>query len=100
MGSSEKSEPTVETHTVASEMLESQRPVSDVVSVSPLDEIIMLESGTGAENMEQNNLESSSEHREKDSVVSISGKEDEDESVSLLELSSNFKKCFHSNDQN
>ncbi|KAL2646700.1 hypothetical protein AAZV13_05G072200 [Glycine max] len=100
LGSSEKSEPTVETHTVASEMLESQRPVSDVVSVSPLDEIIMLESGTGAENMEQNNLESSSEHREKDSVVSISGKEDEDESVSLLELSSNFKKCFHSNDQN
>ena len=94
MVSSEKSEPIVENPTIASKMLEPQKFVSDVVSASPLDEIIMLESGTGAENMEQNNLESSSEHREKDSVVSISGKEDEDEPISLLELSSNFKKML------
>ncbi|RZB57549.1 Protein RRP6-like 2 isoform E [Glycine soja] len=100
LGSSEKSEPTEEIPSVASEMSEPQKPVSDVVSASPVDEIIMLESDTGAKDMEQNNLENSNEHREKDSVVSTSGKEDEDEPVSLSELSSNLKKCFHSNDQN
>ncbi|KAG5010147.1 hypothetical protein JHK87_018662 [Glycine soja] len=50
--SSEKSEPIVENPTIASKMLEPQKFVSDVVSASPLDEIIMLESNTGAENME------------------------------------------------
>ncbi|KAG5022865.1 hypothetical protein JHK82_018764 [Glycine max] len=50
--SSEKSEPIVENPTIASKMLEPQKFVSDVVSTSPLDEIIMLESNTGAENME------------------------------------------------
>ncbi|KAL2335105.1 hypothetical protein Fmac_016318 [Flemingia macrophylla] len=100
LGSSEKSEPTVGTPIVASEMSEPQKPVSDIVSAPPLDEIIMLESDTGAEDMGQNNLENSNEQRVKNSVVSTSGKEDEDEPVSLSELSSNFQKCFHSNDQN
>ncbi|TKY46324.1 Exosome component 10 [Spatholobus suberectus] len=98
LGSSEKSEPIVETPSVASEMSEPQKPVPDLVSASSLDEIIMLESDTGAEDMEQNNLENSNEHTEKNSVVSTSGKEDEP--VSLSELSSNFQKCFHSTDQN
>ncbi|RDX95637.1 Protein RRP6-like 2, partial [Mucuna pruriens] len=91
LGSSEKTEASA----ASSEMSEPQKPSSDIVSTSPLDEIIMLES-----DMEQNNLENSNEHREKKSLVSTSGKEDEDEPVSLSELSSNFQKCFHSNDQN
>nr|KYP65283.1 Exosome component 10 [Cajanus cajan] len=99
LGSSEKSEPTVGTLSVASKVSEPQKPVPDIVPPPPLDEIIMLESDMGAEDMEQNNLENSNEHREKNSVVSTSGKEDEDEPVSLSELSSNFQKCFHSNDQ-
>lgn len=81
------SEPIVETPSVVPEMSELQKSVS----ASPLEEVIMLES---------DNLENSSEHREKISAVSTSGKEDEDEPVSLLELSSNFQRCFHSNDQN
>lgn len=96
-GSSEKSEPAVETHSVAPEMSELQKPVSDI---TPLEEVIMLESDTGAEDMEQSNLGNSNEDRENISVVSTSGKEDEDVPVSLSELSSNFQKCFHSNDQN
>lgn len=104
MGSSEKPKPVVETHSVASETSDPQKPVSDPVSTSTLDEIIMLESDTGAEDMEQNNLENPSEHGEKNSNVSTSGKEDEDddddEPVSLSELSSNFQKCFQSNNQN
>ncbi|BAU01679.1 Protein RRP6-like 2 [Vigna angularis] len=99
LGSSEKSEPTVETPSVASEMLEPTKPVSDIVSASPLDEIIMLESDTGAESMELNNLENYNVRMEKNSGVFTSEKEDK-EPVSLMELSSNFKKCFHSNDQN
>ncbi|WVZ15230.1 hypothetical protein V8G54_012796 [Vigna mungo] len=98
LGSSEKSEPTVETPCVASEMLEPPKPVSDIVSASPLDEIIMLESDTGAESMELNNLENYNVSMEKNSGVFTSKKEDK-EPVSLMELSSNFKKCFHSNDQ-
>jgi len=100
LGSSEKSEPTVETPSVASEMLEPPKPVSDIVSASPLDNIIMLESDTGAEGMELNKLENYNVHMEKNSGVFTSGKEDKDEPVSLSELSSNFQKCFHSNDQN
>lgn len=99
LGSSEKLEPTVQTPSVATEILEPPKPVSDIVSASPLDEIIMLESDTGAEGMELNNLENYNVHMEKSSGVFTSGKEDK-EPVSLSELSSNFKKCFHSNDQN
>ncbi|KAK7315522.1 hypothetical protein VNO77_34072 [Canavalia gladiata] len=99
LGGSEKSEPIVETSSVASETLEPQKVVSDPAFTSTLDEIIRLDSDTGAEDMEQNSLKSCNEHREKNSVVSTSGKED-DEPVSLSELSSNFQKCFHSDDQN
>ncbi|KAK7380775.1 hypothetical protein VNO78_33294 [Psophocarpus tetragonolobus] len=100
LGSSEKSESTVETPTVASEMSEPQKPVSDIASASPLDEIIMLESDAGAEDTGQNSLGNSSEHRKKNFVESTSRKKHENEPVSLSELSSNFQKCFHSNDQN
>ncbi|CAJ1947892.1 unnamed protein product [Sphenostylis stenocarpa] len=100
LGSSEKSKPTVETPSVAFELSEPPKPVSDIVSASPLDEIIMLESDMGGEDMMQNNLGNSNVQTEKNSGVSTSGKEDKDEPVSLSELSSNFKKCFHSNDQN
>ncbi|KAK7364714.1 hypothetical protein VNO80_13455 [Phaseolus coccineus] len=100
LGSSEKSEPTVKTPSVASEMLEPPKPISNIVSDSPLDEIIMLESDTAAEGMELNNLENYNVHLEKNSGVFTSGEEDKDEPVSLSELSSNFRKCFHSNDQN
>ncbi|KAK7317534.1 hypothetical protein RJT34_01859 [Clitoria ternatea] len=90
--SREKSEPKPETPIVASEMSEPQKPVSDPVSTSALDEIIMLDSN--------NNLENSTENEEKNSSVSTSGKEHEDELVSLSQLSSNFQKCFPTNDQN
>ncbi|XP_027359392.1 protein RRP6-like 2 isoform X2 [Abrus precatorius] len=100
LGSNEKSEPLVKTPSVASETSEPPKLVFDPVSASTLDEIIKLDSNTGAEDTEQNNLENSNDgHREKSYVVSTSGKEDEDEPVSLSELSSNFQKCFHSNDQ-
>ncbi|KAJ1393279.1 Ribonuclease H-like superfamily [Sesbania bispinosa] len=100
LGSSEKTKPVVETPSVASEMSDPQKPVSDPASTSTLDEIIMLDSDTSAEDMEQNNLENPNEHRDKSSSVSTSGKEDEDEPMSLSELSSNLQKCFQSNNQN
>ncbi|XP_004489673.1 protein RRP6-like 2 [Cicer arietinum] len=94
-GSSEDSKPVVETPSVASDI---QKPVSDPVSTSTLDEIIMLETDTGAEeDIEQNNnRENPNENREKNSSASS----DEDEPTSLSELSSNFQKCFQSNNQN
>ena len=64
------------------------------------EEIIMLDTGTGAEedDIEQdNNLENSNDHTEKNSSASTS---DEDEPRSLSELSSNFQKCFQANNQN
>ncbi|GAU27933.1 hypothetical protein TSUD_146470, partial [Trifolium subterraneum] len=96
LGSSDKAKSVVETPSVASDQ---QKPVSDPVSTSPLDEIIMLETDTGAEEdaEQNNNLENSNEHREKNSSASTS---DEDEPTSLSELSSNFQKCFQSNKQN
>ncbi|KAK7267021.1 hypothetical protein RIF29_19685 [Crotalaria pallida] len=101
LGSSQESKPAVETPTVASVTSDEQKPVSVPVSTSTLDEIIMLESNTGAEDdMEQNKLENSSEHEEKNSVMSTSGKQGEGEPVSLLELSSSFQKCFQSNNKN
>ncbi|WJX29619.1 hypothetical protein P8452_18238 [Trifolium repens] len=95
-GSSDKANTVFETPSVASDQ---QKPVSDPVSTSPLDEIIMLETDTGAEEdaEQNNNLESPNEHREKNSSASSS---DEDEPTSLSELSSNFQKCFQSNKQN
>ena len=99
MGSSEKPKPVVETPIVAPETSELQTPVSDPVSTSPLDEIIMLDSGAGEEDADQNNQENSDERREKISVVSTSGKEDNDEPTSLSELSSSLQKCFQSNNQ-
>lgn len=58
----------------------------------------MLETDTGAEeDIEQNNnRENPNENREKNSSASS----DEDEPTSLSELSSNFQKCFQSNNQN
>ncbi|CAK8533025.1 unnamed protein product [Lathyrus sativus] len=95
LGSSQTSKPVVETHSVAPEQ---QKPVSDPVSTSVPEEIIMLDTGTGAEeDIEQdNNLENSNEHTEKNSSASSS---DEDEPRSLSELSSNFQKCFQANNQ-
>ncbi|KAK2451240.1 hypothetical protein P8452_14456 [Trifolium repens] len=95
-GSSDKANTVFETPSVASDQ---QKPVSDPVSTSPLDEIIMLETDTGAEEdaEQNNNLENPNEHREKNSSASSS---DEDEPTSLSELSSNFQKCFQSNKQN
>lgn len=82
-------------------MSDQQKPVSDPVSTSTLEEIIMLDTDTGAEDMEKNNIENLDEHREKSSSVSTSENEDEDdEPTSLSELSSNFQKCFQSNNQN
>lgn len=98
MGRCEESKPLVETHSVASETSDPQKPLSDPVSTSTLDEIIMLESDV--EDMEQNNPENTNEHGEKNSGVSTSGKEGEDVPMSLSELSSSFQKCFQSNNQN
>ncbi|XP_061371672.1 protein RRP6-like 2 [Gastrolobium bilobum] len=98
-GSSEKSKPVAETPSVASEMSDPQKPVSHPVSTSTLEEIIMLEPDTGAEDMEQNDPENSNERRDKNSVVSTSGKDDENEPMSLSQLSSNFQKCFQANNQ-
>lgn len=94
-GSSETSKPVVETPSVADQ----QKPVSDPASTSALDEIIMLDTDTGAEeDVEQNNnLENPTEQMEKNPSASTS---DEDEPKSLSELSANFKKCFQSNKQN
>lgn len=105
LGSSEKSKPVVESPSIASEMSTLQKPVADPVSTSALEEIIMLESDTVAEDMEKNNLDNLDEPREKSSSVSTSENEDEDEDeddepTSLSELSSNFQKCFQSNNQN
>lgn len=96
MGSSENSKPVVETPSVA---LDQQKPVSDPVSTFAPEEIIMLETDTGAEDdIEQdNNLENSNEHTKKNFSASTS---DEDEPKSLSELSSNFQKCFQANNQN
>lgn len=101
MGSSEKSKIVVENPNVSSESETSavQKPVSNPVSTSTADEIIMLDSDTDPEDT-QNKPESSNEHKEQNSVVSTSTKEEnEDEPMSLSELSSSFQKCFQSNAQ-
>ncbi|XP_028761310.1 protein RRP6-like 2 isoform X2 [Neltuma alba] len=104
MGSSEKSKIVEENPGVAaaeSEALTSQNPVSDnPVSASTADEIILLESDTDPEDTANNNPESTKEDMERNSVVSTSGKENEDEPMSLSELSSSFQKCFQSKTQN
>ncbi|MED6145326.1 hypothetical protein PIB30_024079 [Stylosanthes scabra] len=98
LGSNEKPKPVVETSTVASETSDLQKAISEPVSTSTLEEIIMLESGSGEENPEQNDQENSSEHREKNAGVSTSVKKDDiDEPSSLSELSSSLQKCFQSN---
>ncbi|CAI8595190.1 unnamed protein product [Vicia faba] len=96
LGSSENSKPVVETPSVAPDQ---QKHVSDPVSTSAPEEIIMLHTDTGAEeDIEQdNNLENSNEHTKKNFSASTS---DEDEPKSLSELSSNFQKCFQANNQN
>ncbi|RYQ86461.1 hypothetical protein HN873_072721 [Arachis hypogaea] len=99
-GRNEKPNPVVEPPTVASETSDLQKPILEPVSTSSLEEIIMLESGVGEENTEQNDQENSNEHREKNSSVSTSGEEDDNnEPSSLSELSSSFQKCFQSNNK-
>ncbi|KAI4348481.1 hypothetical protein L6164_009202 [Bauhinia variegata] len=100
LGGNETSKVVVQTPGTTSEMSEPQKPVSDKVSTPILDEIIMLDDGTDPENETHKNLESTNDCRENNSLVFASGKEDEEEPMSLSELSSNFQKCFQSNNQN
>ncbi|KAF1879637.1 hypothetical protein Lal_00033295 [Lupinus albus] len=99
-GGSQESKSVVKSPSLASETSNPQKPVPVHVSTSTLDEIIILESDTAVEDMEQNNLENSNDHREINFNVSTSGKEDEGVPMSLSELSSSFEKCFQSNNQN
>ncbi|KAF7801446.1 protein RRP6-like 2 isoform X1 [Senna tora] len=97
-GSNEKPKTVVENPSVAteSEMSDFQKPVSN-----PVEEIIMIDSDTDPEDTTQNNPESTNEQRETNSLVSTSGEENEDdEPMSLMELSSSFQKCFQPNSQN
>ncbi|KAE9619820.1 hypothetical protein Lal_00040436 [Lupinus albus] len=100
LGSNQESKPVVESPNLASETSNPQEPIPVPYPTSTLDEIIMLESDTAAEDTKQNNLENSNDQREKNYNVSTSGKEDESEPMSLSELSSNFQTCFQSNNKN
>ncbi|CAL0317147.1 unnamed protein product [Lupinus luteus] len=99
LGGSQVSKPVVKSPSLASGTSNPQKPVPVHVSTSTLDEIIILESDTTVEDMEQNNIENCNDHGEINSNVSTSGKEDEVEAMSLSELSSSFQKCFQSNNQ-
>ncbi|KAK4272349.1 hypothetical protein QN277_020917 [Acacia crassicarpa] len=102
LGSSEKSKTVEEIPSVATSESEAsavQNPVSDnPVSASTADEIILLDSDTDPEDTVNNNPEITKDTGE-NSVVSTSGKENEDEPMSLSELSSSFQKCFQANTQ-
>lgn len=103
MGSSEKSKITEDPSVAASESDASavQNPVSDKpVSASTADEIILLDSDTDLDDTTNKKPESTKEDMEKKSATSTSGIENEDEPMSLSELSSSFQKCFKSNTQN
>ncbi|KAI4350323.1 hypothetical protein L6164_004789 [Bauhinia variegata] len=80
-GGSETTKVVVETPSTASQVLEPQNPGPDTVSTPNLDEIIVLEDETDPEDATHNNLESTNDCREKNSLVSTSGKDNEEEPI-------------------
>ena len=91
----------METPSIVSETSDMQKPIPEPAEASASDDIIMLNNDSDPEDSTQETPESTNEHKEKHSAASTAGNEDdEDEPMSLSELSSSFRKCFHSKSQN
>lgn len=98
-GTSEQSKPVIEVADTAVEICDPQGSVAMPSASSKIDEIILLEDNSKAEESVGGNSEGTNEQKN-NFEMSAPDLDNGDEPMSLSELSSSFKKCFDSNNQN
>ncbi|KAL5837399.1 hypothetical protein ACOSQ3_014568 [Xanthoceras sorbifolium] len=96
----EQPKPVVEEHSRVVEVPQSEEPPAVPAARSSAEDIIMLDDDTNDEESNLGNLETTDSPREDNSASCALEVDEEDEPMSLSDLSTSFQKCLHSSNKN